>query len=440
MVTPTVRLARMLGQGGMGSVWVADHLALRTQVAVKFMSAALAQNGPAVARFTREATAAASVKSPHIVQVFDHGFTSPDRIPFIVMELLDGQDLRHLIERDGAVPLELLTKIVAQAGRGLAKAHAAGIVHRDIKPDNLFLLDVEGEPFVKVLDFGVAKQTESDGGFAMTSTGATVGTPYYMSPEQMLSAKGVDARSDLWSLAVVAYHAITGRVPFDAETMGALCIAIDRASFAPPSQVRPGLSPAIDAWFARAMARQPEARFPTAREMTDAFEAATRGIEPMRTSAASMPAASSPAMPGATPPPTFDGTAVTQPGKPRSNAGLMAATAVIALGVLVVGGVFALRPRPVAQESGSPAGAAEPPAATSSLLPPSPSPSTVPVAVASASSPIPMTPPSAVAPKGKTPAGPAAKAAPPTVAQPPTPPPATPPAKPPTPAGPDRGF
>jgi serine/threonine-protein kinase len=267
LVTPTVRLVRPLGHGGMGSVWVADHLTLRTQVAVKFMSAETA-HGPSSARFSREASAAASVKSPHVVTILDHGVTSPGNVPFIVMELLHGWDLRQLIQQRGALPLDLAANLLAQAGRGLAKAHEAGVVHRDVKP---------GEPLVKLLDFGVAKHDDDREAFPMTSTGAVVGTPYYMSPEQMLGAKNADARSDLWSLGVVAYHAVTGRVPFDGETIGALCVAIERGTFPPASQLRAGLPRTVDAWFEKAMARSPADRFASAREMTDAFEAALRG-------------------------------------------------------------------------------------------------------------------------------------------------------------------
>src|SRR5262249_55987690 len=149
--------------------------------------------------------------------------------------------------------------------------HVLGIVHRDIKPENIFLTEIDGELVVKLLDFGIAKQTQA-AGFGVTSTGAMVGTPYYMSPEQLVSAKGVDARSDLWSLGVVAYHCLTGARPFDGETLGGIIIAIERGIY-PPASGATGLSPAIDGWFARAMSRDPTGRFASAKEMAEGLAA-----------------------------------------------------------------------------------------------------------------------------------------------------------------------
>ncbi|WP_437629536.1 protein kinase domain-containing protein [Sorangium sp. So ce854] len=278
-VTSTLRLSRQLGKGAMGSVWVADHLTLGTQVAVKFMSPAYAEQGGFVERFRREAMAAAQIKSPHVAQVFDHGVTH-DGAPFIVMELLEGEDLKRRIQRLGVLsPVEVAT-IVAQTARALGRAHQLGIVHRDIKPDNIFLLDVEGELFVKVLDFGVAKRVHGapQGDLGMTSTGHVLGTPLYMSPEQILSAKNVDFHADLWGLAVVAYHALTGHLPFTGETLGALSVALHAGIFTPPSAVRPELSPAIDAWMRKALALDPAARFGSARQMAEALEHAVLGI------------------------------------------------------------------------------------------------------------------------------------------------------------------
>jgi eukaryotic-like serine/threonine-protein kinase len=273
LIGQSVRLKRLLGQGGMGSVWVADHLALQTEVAVKLISAEIAQNSEAVARFQREATAAAQLKSPHVVQIFDHG-VMPEGLPYIVMELLEGHDLGRRIQEQGTLPVGEVVSIVSQVCRALGKAHTRGIVHRDIKPENIFLTDSDGELFVKVLDFGIAKHGQ-DSAMNMTSTGAMVGTPYYMSPEQVMSSKGVDFRSDLWSLAVVAYNALTGRLPFSAETLGALCVAINTASFEPATRVRPDLPASLDTWFERALNRSPDKRFESARSMAETLQAAT---------------------------------------------------------------------------------------------------------------------------------------------------------------------
>jgi serine/threonine protein kinase len=284
-VSKHVRLLRELKRGGMGSVWIADHLALQTQVAVKFMAAMIADDAAAIARFAREATSAAQIKSPHVVQVHDYGVT-PDGTPFMVMELLHGEDLSTRLKREGALPFEAVAQIVLQVCRVLGKAHPLGIVHRDIKPSNLFLIDADGEVFVKVLDFGVAKMGDDGGGDELTTTGVMVGTLVYMSPEQLLSAKTVDHRADLWSLAVAAYQAMTGELPFKREDgLGALCRAVEQGSFAPPSARVADLPPAVDAWFERAFAPRVEARFGSAKEMFDALHRAMgRSSVPMSVS------------------------------------------------------------------------------------------------------------------------------------------------------------
>jgi serine/threonine-protein kinase len=273
LVSKHVRLVRELKRGGMGSVWVADHLALQTQVAVKFMAAMIADDEAAIARFAREATSAARIKSPHVVQVHDYGLT-PDGVPFMVMELLHGEDLSTRLKRERPIPFDAVAQIVFQVCRVLGKAHPLGIVHRDIKPSNLFLLDADGEIFVKVLDFGVAKMGD-DRENELTTTGVMVGTLVYMSPEQLLSAKTVDHRADLWSLAVAAYQAMTGQLPFKRDDgLGALCRAVETGSFTPPSACVADIPPAVDAWFERAFEPSVEARFGSAKEMLGALQRA----------------------------------------------------------------------------------------------------------------------------------------------------------------------
>ncbi len=273
MVGASVRLVRPLGAGGMGSVWVGDHLGLNTQVVVKFLSEQLAENPDAFARFRREASSASAVKSPHVVQMLDHGLTA-EGVPFIVMELLEGQDLRRRLEQVRFLPPREVITIVSHVAKALTKAHERGVVHRDIKPDNIFLTDAGGgETFVKVLDFGIAKASTGQG-FGATRTGMMLGTPYYMSPEQTLGAKTIDHRTDIWSLGIVAFEALTGARAFDAETIGALSVAICHGPLPLPSSVNPSLSPAVDAWFARACARDLQLRFATARELSDELERA----------------------------------------------------------------------------------------------------------------------------------------------------------------------
>jgi len=270
-VSKHVRLVRLLGRGGMGSVWIADHLGLKTQVAVKFVSDVHASDPATRLRFQREATSAAQIGSPHIVNIHDHGVTS-DGLPYMVMELLDGEDLSSCIKREGPLPLDHVARIVSQTCKALGKAHRLGIVHRDIKPSNIFLLDTEGDDiFVKVLDFGIAKPGGGESS-DVTSTGMIVGTILYASPEQLLNAKSVDFRADLWSLGVVAYRAMAGKLPFSDENgIGALFLAMQAGTFVPPSQLVSTIPPEVDAWCKRALAHDRAARFDSAREMADAL-------------------------------------------------------------------------------------------------------------------------------------------------------------------------
>jgi serine/threonine protein kinase len=266
----------------MGSVWVADHLALQTQVAIKFMAATVADDPVSVQRFSREAKAAAQIKSPHVAQVFDHGITE-DGTPFIVMELLDGESLEKRLRRVGPLNLLEVTLILTQACKALAKAHEIGVVHRDLKPANLFIIESGGEPFVKVLDFGVAKFS-GEQGVEMTAAGHLVGTPAFMSPEQCFDAKQVGHRADLWSLGVVAYSAMTGRRPFAGATLGELVVAVKRGGFALPSAIRGDLPPAVDEWMVKALAREPSDRFASAKEMAQALERAVGSTSIMASS------------------------------------------------------------------------------------------------------------------------------------------------------------
>ncbi|HRI68087.1 MAG TPA: serine/threonine-protein kinase [Polyangium sp.] len=280
LVTPTLKLARLLGKGGMGSVWLADHLTLGTQVAIKFMSIANIDDPTLMQRFQTEAKAAAQIKHPHVAQVFDHGVTS-DGIPYIVMEYLEGEDLKHAIRRGGPMAVPEVARLVVQSAKALARAHHLGIVHRDIKPDNIFLCNIDGEMFVKLLDFGVAKIDQGSTMSEATTTGSMMGTPLYMSPEQLLSARTVNFKSDLWSLAVVAYFSLTGRVPFGGETIGALSVAVHLGNFQPVTALRPDLPPTLDAWFTKMLKKDPNERFTSAKEMAEAFEIAAAVRAPM---------------------------------------------------------------------------------------------------------------------------------------------------------------
>jgi serine/threonine-protein kinase len=263
------RLVSLLGRGGMGSVWRAQHLDLDAPVAVKLLDPGIAQNAEGIARFHREAQAAATLRSPHVVQIFDRGVDDASHQPFIVMELLEGESLSDRIARLGLLSPEQTARIVTHIARALSRAHDAGIVHRDLKPDNVFLVRNEDEEVAKVLDFGIAKsdrhRLDAD---SHTRTGAVMGTPYYMSPEQISGSKGVDSRTDLWALGVIACECITGRRPFDAETIGGLALKICAEAPPVPSRLGP-VSPEFDRWFARACARDPAQRFQSAREAAE---------------------------------------------------------------------------------------------------------------------------------------------------------------------------
>ncbi len=287
-ITKGVSLLEPLGSGGMGAVWLADHQGLKTRVVVKFMLLGLDSSDSARTRFSREAAAAAQVKSPHVVQMLDHGLTD-DGIPFIVMEHLEGHDLGDEIEAHGALDPAKVVTVVTQIGKALSKVHAAGLLHRDIKPDNIFLVDGEDETFVKLLDFGIAKSANVDHGDGSldgeTKTGQIVGTPFYMSPEQVTAQKVIDHRSDLWALGVVAFEALTGQRPFDGPSFGALAVKIATGAPPKPTEVNPSLPPSVDLWFAKACAREPAARFASAKEMTEAFRAAFDGVVSLPASA-----------------------------------------------------------------------------------------------------------------------------------------------------------
>ncbi|HTJ82044.1 MAG TPA: serine/threonine-protein kinase [Polyangiaceae bacterium] len=271
------KLLRPLGQGSQAYVWVAEHLALGSQVAVKLIDPELAKQQDALERFTREATAAAKLRSAHVVQILDHGVEGDQ--PFIVMELLDGEDLFDRLEKRHRLTLAETSRIVTQVARALMRAHAEGIIHRDLKPENVFLVRNEDEELAKVLDFGVAKvMTPAKAAMTRTGVGTLIGTPHYMSPEQVKGVSEIDHRSDLWSLGVITYQSVTGELPFDSEGVGDLLIKITMNQPTRPTSLDADLPAAFDDWFNKACAKEPEDRFQTAREMADALAKAV-GIQ-----------------------------------------------------------------------------------------------------------------------------------------------------------------
>jgi serine/threonine protein kinase len=270
------RLDAPVGVGGMGEVWRATHLQLDVPVAVKFMDARAAASTESQLRFEREAKAAARLKSPHVVQVIDHGRDGD--APYIVMELLEGEDLSSRLRRSPVLPLPDVERIVTGVAKGLRRAHEAGIVHRDLKPGNVFLCSGDDEEVVKVLDFGVAKLEASAFGELAegehTQAGTVLGSPAYMSPEQVRGFRNLDHRADLWALAVIAFRCVTGQRPFEAGSLGDLVIKLCVDPLPRATERNPSLPTSLDAFFDQAFARTLEQRFASAVELARAFSAA----------------------------------------------------------------------------------------------------------------------------------------------------------------------
>jgi eukaryotic-like serine/threonine-protein kinase len=260
------RLKRRLGQGSMGTVWQADHIVLRAPVAIKLMDPVLAQNTEAVTRFLREARAAATVRSPHVVQILDYGVD--DATPYIAMELLEGETLGAKLERVSCLSPTETAQIVVHVGRAIGRVHESGIIHRDLKPDNIFLVPNDDEVMAKLLDFGIAKTAANlvgSSGGPGTRTGTLLGTALYMSPEQAQALTDVDHRTDIWAIGAIAFECLTGRHAFHGETLTSIVLAI--CAREPPIPSRFASVPdGFDAWFSRACARDRNLRFGSAKE------------------------------------------------------------------------------------------------------------------------------------------------------------------------------
>lgn len=261
------RLERQFASGGMGFVWRAWNMQLDIPVAVKVMSGATADSPDFVARFELEAKAAAQIRSPHVVSIYDHGVH--ERLPYMVMELLEGEDLSQRLKREKRLSMIATAQIVRDVCKALQRAHELGIVHRDIKPANVFLARDGDDEIVKVLDFGIAKLTQGGGG-NMTATGEIMGTPNYMSPEHIQASKRVDHRADLWSVSVIAFRSLTGQLPFTGHILDVVDKILKGAAPV-PSTLAPDLSSTVDAFFARALARDIHQRFQSARELSEAL-------------------------------------------------------------------------------------------------------------------------------------------------------------------------
>jgi serine/threonine-protein kinase len=280
------RLVRLLGAGGMGEVYEAQHELIGRRFAIKFLHPQLASNTEVVARFQREAQAAGGLENENIAAVVDAG-TADDGAPYLVMEYLDGEDLAHLLVRGGALPLSRAVFIMIQACRGLAAAHRRGIVHRDLKPENLYICRRnDSSDLVKVLDFGIAKLHTGRASTSLTQTGTTMGTPYYMSLEQARGARDVDHRTDIYALGVILYEMLSGAKPHPGESYNAILYHVLTQEPAPLDSMRPDLPSGMSAIVRKAMAREPGDRYASVAEFMEALiPFSGRSVTPLRSQA-----------------------------------------------------------------------------------------------------------------------------------------------------------
>ncbi len=269
------RLVRKIGEGGMATIWEAEHQTLGSPVAVKFLQWSGPKSDEIRERFLREARVAASVRHRNVVEITDFGLTD-DKTPYIVMERLQGESLADILDREGRLEPSEACRLVSLTLRGLAVVHEKGIVHRDLKPENIFIVDDPDGSYPKLLDFGVSRRNEP-AARNLTQEGILVGTPDYMSPEQARGLRDIDARTDLYSMGVILYEALAARLPYESENIGDLIVMITTQPPTPIAEIVPDLSPQLVQIVDTAIAKDREERFQSARDMRWALIEAFRG-------------------------------------------------------------------------------------------------------------------------------------------------------------------
>ncbi len=291
LIAGRYEILRLLGEGGMGQVWEARHVELGRSVAIKFLEKDLAGDEALAERFRREARVTASLRHVNIVEVMDFGMTD-DGVPYIVMEMMGGESLSALLEREGRLDATRAAGIMIEVLSGLGEAHAKGIVHRDLKPDNIFIDEIAGRgQVVKILDFGISKSLDPEGGkkLALTRTGMAMGTPYYMSPEQVMGSIDLDGRSDVYACGVILFEMLAGKRPFEGATHNEVIVRIMSDPTPDPALAIPGAGAGLAAVVGKAMNRERDARYASAGE----FESDLRSMASGAVAAPTAPTAGS---------------------------------------------------------------------------------------------------------------------------------------------------
>ncbi|MBS2016646.1 MAG: serine/threonine protein kinase [Deltaproteobacteria bacterium] len=300
VISSKYKLLRLLGDGGMGSVYEAEHLRLGTRVAIKVLHAELARRSGLVERFLQEARVSAQIRSPHVVHVTDVEST-PEGVAYLVMELLQGEPLSNVERRERTLSVGTACEYASQILRALEAAHALGVIHRDLKPDNVFVTFEGGRPVLKLIDFGIAKLKQDTPGAQknLTVAGMLMGTPEYMAPEQAYSADKVDVRADLYAVGVMLYEMLAGTTPATGADPRVVVAKVERGDITPLITAAPNVPREVAGLVHRAMAPRPEMRFASATEMRLALEGAASGKKP--------PTGLMPAMGGASVVPAYQG-------------------------------------------------------------------------------------------------------------------------------------